>query len=123
MTPEQKAKMKQARINSFLPNKPEEKIPSLIESIKPFDMPMKDEEILINEESKRKKEKAKIKAEKKQNEIKENYKNLIEKINNTNNLIDGLNNEKGTTIVHGRKTRIDEELRILRKERRELTLH
>ena len=40
MTPEQKAKMKQARINSFLPNKPEEKIPSLIESIKPFDKPV-----------------------------------------------------------------------------------
>ena len=65
MTPEQKAKMKQARINSFLPNKPEEKLPTLIESIKLFDMPMKDEEILIDEESKRKKEKAKIKAEKK----------------------------------------------------------
>ena len=40
MTPEQKAKMKQARINSCLPNKPEEKIPSLIESIKPFDKPV-----------------------------------------------------------------------------------
>ena len=42
MTAEQKAKMKQDRINSFLPNKPEEKIPSLIESIKPFDKPVQE---------------------------------------------------------------------------------
>ena len=42
MTAEQKANMKQDRINSFLPNKPEEKTPSLIESIKPFDKPVQE---------------------------------------------------------------------------------
>ena len=36
--------------------------------------------------------------------------------------MDELKKERETTSVHGRKSRIDEELRILRKERREWTL-
>ena len=39
MTPEQRAKMRQERIKSLLPSKPEEKVPSLIKTIKPFDKP------------------------------------------------------------------------------------
>ena len=33
-----------------------------------------------------------------------------------------LKKEKETTLVHGRKTRIEAELRLLRKEKREWTL-
>ena len=39
MTQEQKAKMKEERLKSFFPNKPDEKIPTLVENIKPFDKP------------------------------------------------------------------------------------
>ena len=50
MTTEQKAKMKQDRINAYLPNKPEEKIPSLIESIKPFDKPVQEKVVENNDQ-------------------------------------------------------------------------
>jgi hypothetical protein len=64
----------------------------------------------------------KIRAEKKQNELKENLNNLIAKIDHHDKLTDELKKEKETTLVHGRKTRIEEELRLLRKEKREWTL-
>jgi len=41
MTAEEKAKVREAWNKPVLPNVPEEKIPSLIESIKPFDKPIK----------------------------------------------------------------------------------
>ena len=42
MTQEQKDKMRQAWTKTVLPNKPEEKILSLIESIKPFNKPVQE---------------------------------------------------------------------------------
>ena len=41
MTAEEKAQVREAWNKPVLPNVPEEKIPSLIESIKPFDKPIK----------------------------------------------------------------------------------
>ena len=50
MTQDQKDKVREAWTKNVLPNKPEEKIPSLIESIKPFHKPVQEKEAENNDQ-------------------------------------------------------------------------
>ena len=80
MTAEEIAKVREAWTKTVLPNVPEEKIPSLIESIKPFDKPLEQTPSLIDSiqpfvkpVEQIKEVKKKIKAEKKIRKETKNY--------------------------------------------------